>query len=293
MKPNQASLTARSTARSRAAHQILDNPRLYDDPVAIKIIGAQASAKISSSPDSYQTVYATHLRAFLVARCQYAEQALSDALQQGVRQLVILGAGLDTFAYRNPHPPQLLQVFEVDHPATQAWKRERLTAAEIPIPESLRFVAIDFEKDSLADRLPQAGFKTDLPAFFSWLGVSMYLPAETVLGTLKSIANLSAPGSEIVFDYALAPDQLDPANLASFQARAGRVAAAGEPWKSTFEPEQLAAELNLAGFTVVDDLGSDGLNARFFNNRTDELRVAGLAHLIWIRTNQAHPSAER
>jgi methyltransferase (TIGR00027 family) len=259
---------------------------LYDDPVAIKIIGAQAAAKISSAPDSYRSAYATHLRAFLVARCQYAEQALADALQHGARQLVILGAGLDTFAYRNPYPPELLQVFEVDHPTTQAWKRERLAAESIPIPEALSFVAIDFEKENLAEQLPLAGFKTAVPAFFSWLGVSMYLPAETVLSTLKAIANLSAPGSEVVFDYALKPELLDPANLASFQTRARRVAAAGEPWKSSFQPGPLASELKQAGFIVLEDLGAADLNARFFNNRTDGLRVAGLAHMIRIRTGQ-------
>jgi len=286
LETNQASLTARSTAMSRAAHQILDNPRLYDDPVAVKIIGAQNSSKISSTPDPYRSAYATHLRAFLVARCQYAEQALADALQHGARQLVILGAGLDTFAYRNPYPPELLQIFEVDHPATQAWKRERLAAAGIPIPESLRFATLDFEKDSLTDQLPQSGFKTDLPAFFSWLGVTMYLPAETVISTLKAIANLSAPGSEIVFDYALTPDLLNPAHQASFQNRAARVAAASEPWISAFKPEQLASELNQAGFTLLEDLGPNELNARFFKNRTDALRVAGHAHLIRIRTSQ-------
>jgi O-methyltransferase involved in polyketide biosynthesis len=137
----------------------------------------------------------------------------------------------------------------------------------------------------LENRLPKAGFKIGVPSFFSWLGVTMYLPSEAVLTTLKSIAKLAARGSEIVFDYALSPSLLGPKDLSSYQARAARVAAAGEPWKSTFEPAILANELLAIGFMVIEDLDSGGINARYFENRTDELRVGGRAHLMKATMN--------
>ena len=280
MKSDLPSLTAYRTAMSRAAHQILDTPGLFDDPIAARIIGEEKSAGILSAPDQYRTASAAHLRAFLVARSKYAEDSLAEAIGRGVRQYVILGAGLDTFSFRNPYPSEILEVFEVDHPATQAWKREQLEAEGISIPASLKFSTIDFEKEKLEDQLPKAGFKMDVPAFFSWLGVTMYLPAEAVLTTLKSIARLAARESEIVFDYALSPSLLSQGALLSYQTRAARVAAAGEPWKSAFEPADLAAELRTIGFTVVEDLDSAGINARFFQNRTDALRAGGSAHLM-------------
>jgi methyltransferase (TIGR00027 family) len=283
MEPDRPSLTAHRVAMARAAHQILDNPRVFEDPIAVKIIGEQKASEIASAPDQYKTTFATYLRAFLVARSKYAEDALAHAIKRGVRQYVILGAGLDTFSYRNSYPPEILQVFEVDYPSTQAWKRERLDVEHISIPKSLKFASIDFEKETLKNQLPKAGFKTDEPSFFSWLGVTMYLPADTVMATMKSIALLAMRGSEIVFDYALSPSLLSPSALLSFQATAARVAAVGEPWRSAFDPNLLAIELQAMGFTVVEDLGPEELNARFFKNRTDALRVGGRAHLIKVR----------
>jgi methyltransferase (TIGR00027 family) len=283
MEQDQPSLTAQRVAMSRAAHQILDTPRVFEDPIAIRIIGEQKASEISSASDPYRTSFATCLRAFLVARSKYAEDALADAIKRGVRQYVILGAGLDTFSCRNPYHSELLRVFEVDHPSTQAWKRERLDTERISIPESVRFAAIDFEKETLENKLPKAGFNKDEPSFFSWLGVTMYLPADAVIATMKSIASLAVRGSEIVFDYALSPSLLSPGALRGFEAVAARVAAVGEPWRSAFDPVLLTAEMQAAGFMVAEDLGPDELNARFFNNRTDALRVGGRAHLMKAR----------
>ncbi|MGA2505021.1 MAG: class I SAM-dependent methyltransferase [Anaerolineales bacterium] len=280
MKPNLPSLTAQRVAMSRAAHQLLEVPRLFEDPIAVRIIGEQNSRNIISTPERYLKPSASYLRAFLVARSKYTEDALSKAVSQGMRQYVILGAGLDTFPYRNPFESQLLRVFEVDHPATQAWKRECLDAQGIPIPGSLRFVPVDFEKENLEDQIPKAGFNKKEASFFSWLGVTMYLPPESVLTMLKSIAKLAAEGSEVVFDYALSPTLLSRRDLVSYQTRAARVAAAGEPWKSAFNPNQLAAELRTVGFTVLEDLDSAAINARYFEDRTDDFHVAGRAHLL-------------
>ena len=280
MNPTQPSLTAYRAAFSRAAHQVLDNPRLFEDPVATRIIGGYETTLICANPERYLAPAATHLRAFLVARSKFAEDALACAIQKGVHQYVILGAGLDTFAYRNPYSPEDLHIFEVDHPATQAWKQERLQAVGIPVPASLSFAALDFETDSLEDQLPKAGFKTGEPAFFSWLGVTMYLAPGTVMNILKSIAGLARPSSEIVFDYALYQGLLNPRQLLSYQVRAERLTRVDEPWKSTFEPDRLAASLKSIGFSVEEDLGMEGINARFFQDSQEPLRVHGAAHLL-------------
>lgn len=266
----------------RAAHQILDEPRIFEDPVALKIIGAQSAADISSAPDKYKTTLATYLRAFLVARSRYAEDELSAAVMRGVRQYVILGAGLDTFAYRNPYPAGTLRVFEVDHPSTQAWKRERLDAERIAVPESLCFAPVDFEKEDLESKLLKAGFRTDETAFFSWLGVTMYLPPDAVMATMRSIASAAARASEIVFDYALSPSRLGAGDASSYQTLTAAVAALGEPWRSAFDPDLLSADLRAAGLTPAEDLGHDEINARYFKGRSDGLRVSGRTHLMKI-----------
>ena len=141
MLTGQPSRTAHRVAVRRAAHQIWDHPRVFEDPVALRIIGPDEAAAISPAKPE-ETTFERHLRAFVVVRSRYAEEQLAEAVARGVRQYVVLGAGLDTFAYRNPFPD--LKVFEVDHPATQAWKRRLLEAVAIPVPASLTFVAVDF-----------------------------------------------------------------------------------------------------------------------------------------------------
>src|SRR5271169_1270262 len=157
MQEGKFSKTARRVAIRRAAHQLLDHPRVLDDPLALRIIGSDAEEELRSNPKE-DHAFSRAFRAFMAARSRYAEDELAGAVGRGVRQYVVLGAGLDTFAYRNPY--QSLRVFEVDHPATQAWKREQLQAADIAIPSSLTFVPIDFERQTLADGLGQCGFDT-------------------------------------------------------------------------------------------------------------------------------------
>src|SRR5262245_36371831 len=202
MHDAQPSRTAMRVAARRAAHQLLDHPRVLEDPIALPIIGPEAAAKVRSEPLPYRGRPGRSLRAFLVARSRFAEDELARAVARGTRQYVILGAGLDTFAYRNPHENAGLRVFEVDFPATQAWKRRKLTAASIAIPPSLTFAPVDFERQTLAAGLAVAGFDASGPAFFSWLGVSMYLSAEAIDSTLQFVASLP-PGGGIVFDYAV------------------------------------------------------------------------------------------
>ncbi len=280
MRAGRPSATAFRVALRRAAHQVLDEPRVLDDPVALRIIGRARAGAIRADRRTHDSRFSRHLRAFLVARSRCAEDALAEAVQRGVRQYVVLGAGLDTFAYRNPYPAGRLRVFEVDHPATQAWKLELLERTRIAIPETVRHVPVDFASQALGERLRDSGFRADAPSFFSWLGVTMYLERPTVLATLRWIAAALPPGSGIVFDYAIAPARLGWFERLVFCAMAWRVAAVGEPWRTTFDPRELVTRIRELGYARVDDLAPRELNARYFSDRADGLRVGTLAAVI-------------
>lgn len=282
MRENRPSATAQRVAIRRAAHQILDQPKVLDDPIALRIIGAESASALQADPQSLErTPLARYLRAFMAVRSRFAEDELALAVERGARQYVVLGAGLDTFAYRNPYPA--LRVFEVDHPVTQAWKRERLGEAEIPIPGALTFAPVNFESQTLGEGLRQSGFSFEEPTFFSWLGVTPYLTRDAIEATLRFIAARSA-GSGIVFDYAISPSLLSRSERWVFDALAKRVAAAGEPFQTFFDPSALTADLKAKGFVQVEDLDGKTLNARYFRGRTDGLRVGSLAHMVvaWL-----------
>lgn len=280
----QRSVSAERVAYSRAAHQLLDAPpRVFDDPLALRILGPNASRRIRARARRFAAARALHLRAFLVARSRLAEEALDAARAAGVRQYVILGAGLDTFAYRNAAPPGALAVFEVDHPATQQWKRTLLASADIAVPPALRFVAVDFERHSLGAQLQAAGLETHAPAWFTWLGVTMYLTPEAVSQTLGYIASLS-PGSGVVFDYATPPEDLPLPGQLRYGLLLHLAALWGEPWRSFHRPAALAAQLRALGFSQHEDLGPTQLNARYFAARSDRLRCAGPGRLVCART---------
>jgi len=272
VKPDQPSTTAYRVAMRRAAHQLLDRPVVLEDPIALRIVGPRGAAAIRENPRRFDSAFGRALRLFLVARSRCAEDALAHAVAAGVRQYVVLGAGLDTFAYRNPHPPERLRVFEVDMPATQAWKREMLGRTKIEPPVSLTFVPVDFETQSLPEQLRAAGFGENEPAFFSWLGVTMYLTRDAVMGTLRYVAQRPG-GSGVTFDYMTPPHKLPWLRRIGFHLVARRVAKAGEPWKTWFDAGQLALELRAMGFGQLEDLDGPGLNQRYFGGR--ERRLGG------------------
>ncbi len=279
MKETRPSATAQRVAMQRAAHQLLDDPKVFDDPVALRIIGKNSASALRADPPQFEsTPLSPYLRAFVAARSRYAEDELALGVRRGVRQYVILGAGLDTFAYRNPHPQGVLHVFEVDRPTTQAWKRARLEEVGITLPGDLTFAPVDFETQTLAEGLLGAGYDPGKCTFFSWLGVTEYLTTEAVMATLRFIA--SAPvGSEVVFDYMLSPSLLTPAQRPRFDALAQRVASAGEPWQAFFDPALLTRDLRAMGFGYVEDNGPEEINTRYFKDRRDGLRVGSLSHL--------------
>jgi methyltransferase (TIGR00027 family) len=280
------SRTALRVAQRRAAHQLLDQPLVLEDPVAIPILGSEAAARLRADPGELdKTPFDKHLRAFLVVRSRFAEDYLDAARNAGVNQYVVLGAGLDTYAYRQRRADPQLRVWEIDHPATQAWKRELLAAAGILVPSNLVYVAVDFERESLADALPRAGFDARSGAVFAWLGVTPYLTRDAIDATLRCIASVAGNAGGVAFDYALSRSSLTVVQQAVFDAFSARVAAAGEPLRTTFEPDGLAADLRALGFARVEDASPAALNARYLLNRTDGLRVGGMAHMMWASGN--------
>ncbi len=281
MQEGKFSRTAQRVAIRRAAHQILDEPRVLDDPLALRIIGREAEDTLRTDPKEHHA-FSRAFRAFMAARSRYAEDELADAVADGVGQYVILGAGLDTFAYRNPYPG--LRVFEVDHPSTQAWKRERLQAAGIAIPVSLTFVPTDFERQTLADGLAECGFNVGAAAFFSWLGVTPYLTKEAFTATVRFIAKMPADSS-VVFDFAVDPALLSAGQRQALDALSARVERYGEPLQLFFDPGKLQDELKTLGFHRTEFLQGKELNARYFKDRKDGLLVRGsIGHLMsaWV-----------
>lgn len=268
------SRTALRVAVRRAAHQILEVPPVFPDPLALAILGPEGPNWVAEEQSKKDQPASRALRAFLAARSRYAEEELARAVEAGVRQYVLLGAGLDTFAYRNPHASAGLQVYEVDFPSTQHWKRGLLDAAGIAIAGTTIFVPLDVEHQTLASGLEAAGFHLDQPAFFACLGVVPYLTSEAFSSTVEFIASLPQ-GSGIAFDYAVARSCLNVMEKLALDALSQRVAAAGEPFQLFFEPPALARQLRLLGFERIEDLGRDELNERYFLNRQDEFRLRG------------------
>ncbi len=264
------SRTALSVALRRAVHQEHDSPVVFDDPKAVPILGAEYADSLAVYVARAQEPFASGMRAHLVARSRYAEDKLRQAIASGVTQYVLLGAGLDTFAYRNPYGQ--LRVFEVDHPATQAWKRELLTRSGISIPGNLTYAPVDFECQSLKSGLDSAGFDTSEPAFFAWLGVVPYLTLSAFRSTVDFVA-AQPVGSGLVFDYGLPREALTPREQLVRDMLASRVEGSGEPFQLFFTPDGIAAEL--AKFSGREDLGANEINALYFEGRSDELRVRG------------------
>jgi methyltransferase (TIGR00027 family) len=273
MLDDKVSCTAIGTAYLRAAHQVFEaRPRIFDDPVALSMLGPTALKRIKDRAAHYQTPEMRALRARVVLRSRFAEDRLAAAVLRGVTQYVILGAGCDTFALRQPPWARPLRIFEVDHPRTQEGKRSRLSAAGLTIPENVALVGIDFEHEPLHVGLTRHHIMMDQPTFFSWLGVTMYLKEDVIDAVLRSVA--AFPGkSEIVLTIALQKDE-------SLSIIAQRAASIGEPWVSYFEPDAFAAKLIGAGFSKVEFLSSAEAQARYFSQGQGELPVPKSAHIL-------------
>jgi methyltransferase (TIGR00027 family) len=273
LRAGQPSRTALGAAAYRAIHQTLEGGAIFRDPYAVRILDDETRASLD---DVAADLSQRPMRLFIAARSRFSEAALAASVARGVRQIVILGAGLDTFSLRNPHPG--IRVFEVDHPATQAWKRERLEQAGLAVPDTLTFASVDFERQSLADGLADAGFHADRPAFFQWLGVAPYLTREAISLTLGFIA--AVPESEVVFDYAEPFENYPAARRASIMAVAERAAARGEPWLSLLDPAETSDLLRGKGFAVIEDLGMAALAERFYGALKQGISIGPGAHVV-------------
>jgi methyltransferase (TIGR00027 family) len=279
MDDRQPSQTALAAAAARAAHLVVDTePLLFRDPVAADLIGEPGAEMVGYHRRSGDHIVLAGTRTQVTVRSRWAEQRLTALAADGLAQYVVLGAGLDTFAYRSPLAGRL-RVFEVDHPATQRWKRDLLAAARITPPEGLSFVGVDLETEPLADRLAAEGFDPSAPTLVSWLGVSMYLTAEGVAATLAAVGGLAA-GGELLMEYALPPELRDEGG-AVYAGFALPVAAdRGEPWLSFFTPGELAELLEANGLRVADQVDQrDAVPAALWR-RSDALRPLDLCRLV-------------
>jgi methyltransferase (TIGR00027 family) len=261
----------------RAAHQLFDPaPRLLEDPLAITLIGETGVQQIKAAADRYLSPPAAALRSHVVLRTRHTEQRLQAALERGVTQYVILGAGLDTFALRQPDWAQGLDIIEVDHPATQAVKKNALSAAGLALPANARFADIDFERESLRDGLLRNKVALDRRTFFSWLGVTMYLTQDAIDSVLQLAASCPA-GSEITLTYA---QPLEPGGSDALSMLARMTASLGEPWLSFFTPAAVEEKLRKAGFSTVEFLTPEAAAIHYFTSTTGSLPVPRQTNIV-------------
>jgi len=260
-EPRPASRTAVAVAALRAVHQRRDgSPKVLDDPVAEALIGPEALALVLADGGLYSSPAMRGLRAHVVLRSRFAEDCAEGAVRGGVRQLVMLGAGLDSFAYRQPGWARALRIFEVDHPESQRLKRARLAAAGIAIPENVAFVPADFERHSLREILAASALDFAAPAFFPCLGVLVYLERPAIEALFRLVASFPA-GSELVATFTSSE------RVAGSAARA----AAGEPWLSRLDAAEIRSELLRCGFRAVFVLEPEEAERRYFSGRSDGL----------------------
>lgn len=252
------------TLLMRAVHQLVDDrPLILDDPASVVLAGESACLNIRNTIHHHRTPEAIALRMHVVLRSRFAEDRLEEAVRRGITQYVILGAGFDTFAYRQPVWAGKLRIFEVDQPATQAQKTQRLEEAGITLPPNLKFAGIDFERESLLDGLLRNGVSPAQPSLFSWLGVIMYLKEDAIDAVLGTIAQFP-PSSEMIFTFSQTPDALSTAEKNYHSTLSEIVTRSGEPFVSFFTPSAIEFKLRLAGFKNIEFLTPEETQKRYF-----------------------------
>lgn len=289
MKGKHRSRTAEVAAGARAYHLLHEDPIVFRDPFAIKftprtwrvILKSRVLKWLIVARKTFDWVYP--LRAEIVGRARFTEEQLEKAIKAGIDQYVLLGAGLDSFALRRKDLTSSLKVYELDHPASQKAKRFRFAKLNIDFPENLEFVPIDFEKESVADALARSSYSKERPCFFSWLGVTVYLTREAIFSTLRSIAAYAKPSSEIVFDYMIPKELLDPFDMQMMKKVERSVARRGEPLVSRLDPHTLPHAVCDLGFELVEHLSPTEQQKRYFANRSDDLCPASFYYFIHFR----------
>lgn len=288
MERGRASTTAQLVAGLRAAHfQSGARPLVFEDPFAAHFTGGVfaeplAKGELQAYLDGMKL---QPIQGGIVGRARYAEDALERGIDDvGIGQLVLLGAGNDSFLLRRPDLLERLRVFEVDHPDSQREKREKLRALGFVDHRNARFVAVDFEREGAGEALARSGFDATRPAFFNWLGVVAYLTRDAIHGTLRSLHAVSAAGSRIVFDYPIAQELIVREEDRTRSVEVSRsTAAVGEPRQARHVPEELARDARTLGYEVVEDLSPETIFARYFAGRSDGLRPNPENRLIQLR----------
>lgn len=311
MNPSDASRTALATSLMRAVHSRTDPAPLLDDvwgdrlvPESVRAAFRQAAldrmdldarSKAPASPESMldRALRANAAYADVVIRARYTEDALQAAVARGIDQYVIIGAGFDSFACRRPAYAGKLKIFEVDHPATQTLKRQRLTECGVPESDLLRFIAADLSAEELQTALARSSFQPAQPTFFSWLGVTMYLTREANLAALRAIASCAPNGSELVFTYV--DDGVFGSAYSgteSFRKLKDAVSSSGEAFLSGFDPGTIREQLQGVGLQLLEDLNGDQMVARYDDAGANGLQSNAAAHIAHTRVLRATtPSA--
>jgi methyltransferase (TIGR00027 family) len=277
-----ASQTALMTAMGRAAHGFTDPDPVFEDPYALRLLGMTEADVVevfrNSGPEHLWHV----ARLFVGQRSRFVEERVAQATADGVVQFVDLGAGLSSFAWRRTDLMQSLDLFEVDHPASQADKRERVTAAGLSCPSNMHLVAVDFTSgDSIADALTAAGFNPHKPSIWSWLGVIPYLPVDAIRSTLAAVLALASPGSTLIASFGPTDELMEPASREFAQLMRDLTAQIGEPqitWLPQAELEAIAYE---AGWPKVRSVDPASF-APWFANRADGLQPVRYEWLLVV-----------
>jgi methyltransferase (TIGR00027 family) len=270
MEQSQRSRTIEIPAIMRALHQTIDDdPKILTDPVALRLIDADDARRWLAPLLDHP--FAKQWRAGFALRARYAEDCLAEGVQHGVRQYVVLGAGLDTFAYRQPLWGSSLRIYEVDHPITQQWKRNRLKAADIAIPSNLTFVPIDFERASIPEALRATDFTLGARTLCSWMGVTQYLTRDALDATFRFVLSLP-PSSEVVFSFILPQEAVSGVEADALALAAQRAAEVAEPWLTRLRGNELALRLRSMGFSHTIHLTPEVARERYFGNRQDGLK---------------------
>ena len=285
MEQLPASRTAVRVALQRAVHQLLDDePRVFIDPVAVGLFPEATEAAIRGQADQFLEPSWRRIRANFLLRSRQAEDSLAEAVARGVKQYVVLGAGLDTFAYRQPTWAKNIRIVEVDHPASQSFKMECLRNRGVSIPSNLHFQPVDFRTETLSEKLAATPLAKTEPIFVSWLGVTQYLPSEAIEGTLRAVASWQG-GSEIVLEHIEGDwTSLDAVARKAMEDAAARAAFGGEPWLSRFSSEAMGSLVLKSGFLETRHFSIEDARQRYFQGRLDGLFPAGGIAMVWARS---------
>jgi methyltransferase (TIGR00027 family) len=280
MREHDLSSTAVFALMTRAAHQKVDGaPKILADPVSLALAQHLEPSSEWAGFKSVSAGFLAKARSALALRARYAEDVLSEVAAAGHSQYVILGAGLDTFAWRQPEWTSRLTVFEVDHPATQAQKRRLFGEIGLVDPANLRFCPMNFETTSLPDALAAVGFDFAMPTMVSWLGVTQYLSGDAIRRTLAFVQTLQ-PGSRLVFSFVVKDADLDDGDRQLVGPFMEAAAARGEPFLSRFSPPELLRELSAIGYRTVHHFSPEEANRQYFAGRIDDLCAPVIEQLM-------------